>query len=248
MFTTNLDEIYALPYIGMGLFGYVFKLSDDRVIKVPRIFPESEHEHNSHLNWVNLESLKKEGAIYKRLGVHEGIIQCLKIQDESIELAFANEGTLLTYIQTHSPPTKDFRFEWIRSLTDTFVYVHSRRVLVQDIDLQNILVHDSSLKLVDFGQSFILPPNADMKHACVNETTTSMEILHLGCIFYSIAAWTKFKYYYFDHWRWPLLEELPDTNDIICGDVIKKCWTAKYATIEEVAKDIQSQADEVSNH
>ncbi|KAF1962102.1 hypothetical protein CC80DRAFT_400151, partial [Byssothecium circinans] len=181
---------------------------------------------------------------YERLGSHDGIIQCFKALDESIELAFANQGDLSAYMQTNSLPSRELRAKWIRSLVDTFSYVHARRVLVQDIALRNVLVHDSSLKLADFGQALLLPLDTDMERFCENDTNSQIEILELGCLLYSIAVWQELKYDYFDTKRWPEAGELPETDDILFASIVKKCWNGEYASMEELQKDMHSTVDE----
>jgi hypothetical protein len=59
---------------------------------------------------------------------------------------------------------------------------------MKDIALRSILVHDDSLKLCDFGEAHLLTLDTDMAGFYVNDTTPQIEILHLGCIMYSIAA------------------------------------------------------------
>jgi hypothetical protein len=50
-------------------------------------------------NSVNGAALKREKAVYQRLGNHEGIIHCFKASDDGIELVFAKEGDLEAYIK-----------------------------------------------------------------------------------------------------------------------------------------------------
>ena len=222
-------------FIGNGTFGYVFRLGKDRVVKVPKIFSGPD---NTDFNWMNRSALKTEKEIYDRLGPHKGIIQCFEAQDERLVLAFAEQGSLSTYIQNNPEPPLHKRAKWIASLVDTFAYAHSCRVIVQDIDLQNILIHNEVLKLSDFGQSFILPQDTDMEAFCINDTTPQIEILHLGCILYSISTWIEYKYYYFDENRWPRPEELPEIDGILYASVIHKCWEGGYKSMEAVKKDL----------
>jgi serine/threonine protein kinase len=120
-----------------------------------------------------------------------------------IELAFANQGDLSTYMQTKPPPPHEVRAKWIKLLVDTFSYVHARRIVVRDITLRNILVLDNSLKLSDFGETFLLSLETDMGRFCINGTTPKIEILHVGFILYSIIVWQELKYDYFYTERWP---------------------------------------------
>ena len=123
---------------------------------------------------------------------------------------------------------------------DSFSYAHARRVVVQDVALRNILAHENSLKLSDFGDTFPLPLDTDMERFCVNDTTPQIEILHLGCILYSIAVWQELTYNYFHTERWPVAGKLPATDDILFASIIKKCWNGEYTSMEALQKDITS--------
>jgi hypothetical protein len=229
----------TLPLIGLGMFSLVFKLGDDRVLKIPKTYPEEGDPYIAHTNETNIHALTNEANVYRRLGQHEGILQYFRITEYSIELAFANQGDLMKYMEKNPPPTEKARVEWIRCLAEAFAYVHSRRVVVDDIHTGNILVHNDSPKLSDFNQSFLLPLDTDMECFSANGTNPEIEIFHLGCVFYSVAVWSKFKFDYFDHKRWPHPDELPNTDGILGGMIIRRCWMRGYASMELLRKDVE---------
>lgn len=220
-------------------------------MKEPKIRSLKETEDADYINMVNRTDILNEKAVYERLGSHDGIIKCLKTQDESIELAFANQGDLAAHMQRTPTPSRNFRAKWIQSLVDTFSYVNSRRIINLDVALRNVLVHDNALKLCDFGQTVLLPLDADMERFCVHGTTPQIEILQLGCLLYSIAVWQELKYDYFDTERWPEAEELPAMDDILFASVIRKCWKGEYASMEALQRDIRltdtSDLEELAN-
>ncbi|WEW60253.1 hypothetical protein PRK78_005738 [Emydomyces testavorans] len=230
----------TLPLVGLGMSSLVFKLGDDRVLKIPKTYPEEGNPNTAYTNETNINALANEANIYRRLGQHEGILQCFQITEHSIELAFANQGDLMKYMEKNPQPTEKVRVEWIRCLADAFAYVHSQRVVVDDIHLGNILVHNNRLQLSDFNQSFLLPLDTNMEHFSANDTNSGIEILHLGCIFFSIATWSKFKYDYFEHKCWPNPDELPNTDGILGGTIIRKCWTRGYSSMELLKKDVEA--------
>ncbi|RJE21116.1 STYKc [Aspergillus sclerotialis] len=221
----------------------VFKINDERVLKFPR---------SAAAGRVDVNTIQNEDQIYKRLGSHEGIIGFFETIDGVIELAFANQGNLREYIKEKPMPPEPVRREWIQSLADTFAYVHSRRVSVVDIDCRNILVHNGSLKLSSFGCSVLLPIDADMErfYVCMKESspegelpfmvqsTVATELFHLGCAFYSIAAWDVFNTNY-DHDYPPALEGLPDTHGVFGEEVIIRCWTGRYPNMAALKEDVQ---------
>lgn len=96
------------PYHGLGLIpagmtGYILQLDHDRVVKVARTFPLDQYNGDDHLNMEyaksdNRDALKREKAMYERLGSYKGVIHCFKASDDGIELAFAEQGDLETYI------------------------------------------------------------------------------------------------------------------------------------------------------
>lgn len=69
---------------------------------------------------------------------------------------------------------------------------------MDDIALRNILIIDKQLELADFGQCILLPLDSDITSANANDLNVRIEILHIGWILYSIAAWRVQKYYFFD--------------------------------------------------
>jgi serine/threonine protein kinase len=221
----------------MGSYADVVRIAEDRVLKVPKIYPENNPEL-AYSNYINRTELQNEGAVYKRLGTHDGIIRCFEVLDESIELAFANQGDLDKYIRTNPPPSPEMRAQWIRPLVEAISYVHSCRVVLQDIALRNILIHNYSPKLCDFGDSSLLPLDTNMQHFCESGTTPQIEILYVGCVLYSIAAWKKFKYDYFENERFPEPEELPVTDGVLFERVIRNCWAGQYTSMEAVGNDV----------
>lgn len=140
----------------MGMTGRILRLDKSRVVKVAIVFSLDDYtgegrQNIEYSNSINRDTLKREKAIYQRLGNYKGIIPCFKASDDGIELAFANSGDLETCIEKNIEPQESSKTEWILSLTDTLSYVHSRRVFVDEIALRNILVTDQQLKLADLG-------------------------------------------------------------------------------------------------
>ena len=224
--------------------GFILKLDEDRVVKIAKVYPLDHyagHDRSNmeYINDINHKILKNEKSIYQRLGNHNGIISCFKASDYGIELAFAKQGNLETYIETNPEPHESFRTEWILSLTDTLSYVHSRKIFVDEVALRNFLVADGRLKLADFGQSLLLPLTADMDTICENDLTAKIEMLHLGWIIYSIAVWRIHKYYFFDleDPQWPDPQELPPTEHIFCGTIVRKCWNGEYISMNALNEE-----------
>lgn len=79
-----------------------------------------------------------------------------------------------------------------------------------------------------------------MASFCVDVTTPQIEILRVGCVFYSIAVWEVFEYYYDPEMgRFPDLNELPALDDgVPFADVIRKCWKGEYASVHALRRDV----------
>ncbi|KAL2819667.1 hypothetical protein BDW59DRAFT_174778 [Aspergillus cavernicola] len=211
-FPISHDPYIDLPVIGIGMTGVILLIGEGRVVK-------------------------KAKQYFKRLGNYQGIISCFQTSQYGIQLALA-EGDLASYLETY-PEREDLKIKWILSLIETFLYVHSCRVFVDDIALRNILIIDKQLELADFGQSILLPPNTEISSANENDLTVQIEVLHLAWILYSIASWHIHKYYFFSpdnpNFCWP--SSFPNVDAVLYGKIFKKCWNREYASMDHVKDD-----------
>ncbi|KAJ9217055.1 hypothetical protein DTO166G4_1515 [Paecilomyces variotii] len=234
------DNPYAnLPVIGIGMTGRIHQIDKDRVVKVARVYSlehlsEPDRGDTEYINEINRETIRHEICVYERLGSHRGIISCLGVSEHGIELAFANQGNLGSYIENNPEPTESFKAAWILTLTDTLSYVHSRKVFVDEIALRNFLVAEGQLKLADFGQSILLPLTADVNTISENDLTAKIEILHLGWVICSIAQWRVHNYYFFDTEK---PQENPSMGDLFCRDIVQKCWNGEYVSMDALNKE-----------
>lgn len=106
---------------------------------------------------------------------------------------------------------------------------------MDDIAPRNILILDKQLHVADFGQSILLPPDADIASVTENDLSLRIEILHIGWILYSIASWQIQKYYFFNDnpaFCWPT--SFPNVDNVPCGKIIKECWEGHYPTMNHV--------------
>lgn len=252
------SDLEANPYaghgvVGFGMTGLVLGLDENRVVKIAKVYSLDDYDGQArmdmeYINEINRRTLQHEKSVYERLGSHGGIVSCLKASDHGIELAFAKDGDLEDYIVEKTEPHDSFKIQWILSLIDTLSYVHSRRVFVDEIALRNCLVSDEQLKLSDFGQSILLPLAADVDTVCEDGLTAKIEILHLGWIIYSIIVWRVHKYYFFSRGnsKWPDPKDLPPTDHLLCGTIIKKCWNGEYVSMNAVNQEARALLGEDS--
>lgn len=237
------DPYIGLPVIGTGMTGIIFQLGEDRVVKKAKQYqsqPLQNHDDTEYINGINQQVLEKEIRAFERLGSYKGIIPCFQTSQYGIELALA-QGDLESYLENYPEREDSFKITWILSLIETFSYIHSRKVFVDDIALRNILIMDEQLKLADFGQSILLPLDIDITSATENDLNAKIEILHLGWILYSISSWHVHKYYFFGpenpDLRWPEADSLPNVDNVLWGGIIRKCWGGGYASMDQLKRE-----------
>ncbi|KAL3251917.1 hypothetical protein ABHI18_010389 [Aspergillus niger] len=221
--------------IAMGYSGYICKADQNTIIKHPRYLPDNEP-----YNQIYRDMISTERQIYECLGSHKGIIPYLDVHDHStgaIKLACAQQGDLENYIQNHDKPSEAIRASWIETIVETFWYIYSRKVLHQDVKPNNILVHDESPKVADFGNAEIFALYANMEAIYMKDPFSRVDILGIGCIIYSIAAWRAFWYDYFEQDRWPDSGDLPVISGLLCEDIIGKCWSDSYENMQSLYED-----------
>jgi serine/threonine protein kinase len=231
--------VYIVPpagrYIASGFAADVYQTNEHYVIKRPKFFPGYHAENQSSRALVD-----NERKVYERLGSHKGIIEYYGISDEltgAIKLAYANDGDLSDYITTYSKPSQARRAEMIRLLSAAWLHIYSHNVSVQDIKTENILVQGGVPKVCDFTQGLLFPQDVDMHKICP-EDTLRVDLVGIGCVIYSIAAWEVLAYDYFEEQRWPGPEDLKPADDIMCGEIINKCWYGKYNSVNALHDDV----------
>lgn len=163
---------------------------------------------------------------------------------ESTQLAYMPNGNLQTYLSSITPPLSRARqLQWWLQLARALSYVHARRVLVADVASRNVLIDaDLSLKLCDFSEASLPPPETDMRAADDTGYTTRVDIGLLGAIMYEIVTGERCKVdLYKDNEPkdgrayWPKREKLPATDGLGgLGGAIEGCWTGDFASAEEL--------------
>jgi hypothetical protein len=85
-------------------------------------------------------------------------------------------------------------------------------------------------KVGDFTQSILFPLDADMRKICPRDTLR-VDLVGIGCVIYSIAAWEVFDYDFIEQ-RWPSAEDLKPTDHVMSGKIIEKCWDGDYSSVK----------------
>ncbi|KAI9670724.1 MAG: hypothetical protein M1817_003834 [Caeruleum heppii] len=236
-------------YIGTGTNGLVLQ-EGPYARKIPKIrntskFSGEDREDQEYANDINRKILEHEIAVYRRVGQCCGIAQCVDLSNEGILLEYLSRGDLDTYLGEEPEPEHSLKVRWILSVIETVSHFHRSRVLIDDIALRNLLIADDmSIKMIDFGQCSIFPADADISTVDEDGMTAQADIFHLGCVIYSIAAWRKFECNLFDRgYIRPNLQEMPELDDLLCGEMIRKCWTGQYQITEDFIPEVNDLRD-----
>jgi serine/threonine protein kinase len=191
--------------LGRGSCGGVVYWPDKpkEVIKVPSSEPSAQQD------------IEIEKRIYRRLGSHPNIVECLRIEEadynktdergfpvtEHIVLKRAEYGTIREYFLNGGKATMEERVNWCRDIAMAVQYLHDHDVRHGDIGPRNILLDaPRTILLCDFAGSGIdgLPPRVrpqdGFKHPDLDEGkngTIKSELHALGSTIYEIVTSSK---------------------------------------------------------
>ncbi|EGD93657.1 ULK protein kinase [Trichophyton tonsurans CBS 112818] len=237
---------YPGRQLAMGLTGDIRAVDESYVVKHPKSDPDSSEEARVY-NEMKLEMMNVERQIYERLGLHDSIIHYYGPLDNSgaIKLAYAKQGDLEKYITGHEMPSKATRIAWIRSLIEGFYHIYSSKVLHQDIKPNNVVVHDGSVKIIDFANGEIFPPDADMEKVFTDDPLAKGDLCGIASVIYSVSAWRVFYYEFFEDNQFPRPDEIPDTEALVYREIIDKCWRNEYHSVRSLYEDFQKHEKEV---
>ncbi|OAL30863.1 hypothetical protein AYO20_08556 [Fonsecaea nubica] len=233
---SSIDGSYIVPpagrYLASGYAADVYQLDDKSlVLKRPKSYP-GDLSGNQHFRGL----VDNERRIYELLGPHEGILKFFGCPDEEtggLKLEYADGGDLCAYITAQPKPSDAHRFEMIRRLSTTWLYIYSRHVLIQDINTDNVLVHHGMPKVGDFTQAIVYPGECPPP-----QHDFWIDIIGIGCILYSIEKWEVFDYDYFSDQRWPEPADLRSVEGMALGPVITKCWERGYTCMQDFHNDV----------
>jgi len=222
--------------IGAGSSYHVGLLEDGNVLKYPLEKGEG------------MKGLAVEHAIYEALGSHERIVRCLGLTENGLRLQFVSRGSVTQYLS--KSPSITLRLRWCRQAAEALAFVHSKGVIHCDLHTNNLLLDDQlNALLSDFQGTFedldgyamestryFLPREAT---STPNQTT---DIFALGTLIYTIMLGVG---------PYPDLldteveecykkQDFPNTNSLVCGKIIMRCWSGDYVGAGEVLQDIRA--------
>ncbi len=254
--------------VDLGRSGVVILHCKHNVLKIPKVYRDpnatpDEAEIEEILAEQNYEFLENEKRVYQRLGHHDGVVSWVNLSEDGIEMAYMKKGPLSRYLQTETPPDR-LVAQWIPALAKTISYAHSRNVIIGDIASRNVLLGDDmSVKLCDFTDSALMPPDSDMSQAEDNGASIKTDMFQFGSLAYEMLTRKPFKYDSFARgvenqgesnrggdWEpgdeWPPAECLPSTQHLVFGQIIFKCWTNGYQNMEEVCGAVEQALNVLS--
>ena len=186
-------DFFDDSFLGCGTTGIVLR-HGRHALKIPKIRNTThllgeERELEEYVNDANRNVLEREKDVYLRVGHCHGIPDCIQISEEGILMACFKRGDLETYMKNEVELDPSTKAKWILSVIKTVYHFHDSKVLIDDIAPWNILITDDlSLKMIDFGQCSLFPMHTDFATANDDGMTAEVDMFHLGCIIYSIAA------------------------------------------------------------
>jgi serine/threonine protein kinase len=199
-----------------------------------------------------IELLYIESIIYQRLGPHPCITRFLAFNDGRIYLELLQcslQERLCQMNRSENNPTAVQLLRWSSQISRAFEHIHSQRVFQVDISLRNMLLDwDDNVKLSGFGGSSIdgsgplVLPAVSYEHPLYRASTPTIdsELFAIGSAFYEMETLHS-PYYDLDAYEIGnlyLQTIFPNTESLILGESIRKCWTVVYENASQVLEDI----------
>ncbi|RDL33208.1 Uncharacterized protein BP5553_08647 [Venustampulla echinocandica] len=220
--------------VGLGITALVARL--DAVIKFGR---PSE-----------LPLREREMRIYERLGNDHRVLRYYGNLGDALILQYACHGSIRQYYTTQTQPVSLLlQLRWVEQITASVASIHSKNVLHGDISCNKVLLDESlDAKLGDFagssmdGQDPLICYETSHEHPEIVDISAASELFALGSTFYEIMAGAKpYKELSdmevvraYKQGNYPSLVTLVAFNDII-----HKCWTQGYASVDELLEDVK---------
>jgi serine/threonine protein kinase len=227
-----------LTFGGSG-FIYTYPNCPTQVIKLC-----SDHPNSS-------ANIRIERQVYARLGNHQNIIRCLRIEDDGVLLERAPHGSLREYYGRGGTASLKEKVVWARDTANALHYLHQKGIRHSDLSGKNLLLDSKRMiRLCDFAGSSIdgeratVWPDHGFRHPNEEEVVASTiraELHSLGSTIYEIMTCSA-PYQGFEEseiTNWMKEGKYPDVSEMELGAVVLKCWNGEFEFAEEVASEIE---------
>ncbi|KAJ5772751.1 hypothetical protein N7457_007647 [Penicillium paradoxum] len=220
--------------IGSGR-GVVVVRRDDVAVKMAIVHASDSFKDVE----ANRRKIRAEQAVWRRVQPNftkpvQGIVHCLDLPGDTIELKYMSGGTLGQWLSHREPPRLPLQKKWIRQLAIGLHNLHQRRVIHCDILPRNLLLDDAQdIMIMDLGASTAMPLSTVMVDA-VDRYNCSMwtDLCQLGLVIYQIVTGRPHGVRIY-HSRsngdsvatFPSRQMLPAVGkDVWAREIIETCW------------------------
>lgn len=244
--------------IAFGSAGIICHVRDGEVVKAPlkhNVKGCSEDVVKSIQNEEDFSEvcINREKLVYNSLPKNPNILDCIAITEQGLRFPFMRLGNLRDYMQSHNNQFDSYiRDQWITSAASAIAILHSHGIVHADISTRNFLVADDlSIKLCDFSGSKIgdLEPFVEEEDryrvSPWTARSTMTDIFALGCLIFEISTGLR-PYNEIDDEHYEEIErryaaqEFPCLDGLRYQNIIYKCWTSQYASVDQIVQDISS--------
>ena len=232
--------------IGLGLCARTYQLGN-----IVRRIPIHRNEQ------LSIEGVRREAQIYRHLGGHPSIIECLSDSDSHVDLTFAANGDLEEYVKLQPDIPPGLRLKFARKATEAVAYVHSKSVIHGDIAARRFLLDEQlNVKLCGFTYASFVGEKGliirSYRHFLPRDNmapnTVKSDLFALGCTLYEIIKGKEPYAELPDHEVQELYKQklFPDVYGLCCGNVILDCWNCKFSSAADILERIFVPAEPVA--
>lgn len=214
MSSTSIEEPGPNNLLAIGSFSFVHLLEKTVVRKMPL----SDNEEDA-------QPIICEATIYKMLGKHPRIAECLSMdRTDYIDIKYYPNGDLESYLRKNeSSIAPGLREKWFQQILEAVDYLHEHGVMHSDLTLRRFLLDDDlNTRLGNFNTSkyvgYPSPAIEQASHRLLRDpeglNTVASDLFALGSTLYELLyGKTSYSEFY------------PDRSDMFCIENEFNAWS-----------------------